>query len=67
MNATEEEQYINSLNPKEKKAYLIAKSHLGSSFDLSKSNGYISFVKKTRVSTPSPAIASASQPPSQPL
>ena len=31
-----EEEYINSLNEIEKKGYLIAKSHLGSSFSLKK-------------------------------
>ena len=34
-------QYIEQLNPIQKKAYLIAKEHLGSSFDVIKSNGYI--------------------------
>lgn len=35
-----EASYIQSLTPKEHKAYLIAKSHLGSSFDLEKSIGF---------------------------
>lgn len=35
------EEYILSLNEKELKAYLIAKDHLGHSFDLEKSNGFI--------------------------
>lgn len=35
------EEYILSLNEKELKAYLIAKDHLGLSFDLEKSNGFI--------------------------
>lgn len=37
------EEYIASLSEKEKKAYLIAKEHLASSFDLEKSNGFLRF------------------------
>ena len=37
--------YLNSLSPKEVKAYHIAKSHLGTSFDLEKSVGYVAFLK----------------------
>lgn len=33
--------YLQSLSEKEHKAYLIAKSHLGSSFQLEKSNGFL--------------------------
>ena len=40
------EKYLKTLTPKEKKAYDIAKSHLGCSFDLSKSNGYLQWKKK---------------------
>lgn len=40
--------YIESLNDKERKAYAIAESHLGSSFDLSKSSGFIKW-KRTYV------------------
>jgi hypothetical protein len=36
--------YLASLNEKEIKAYHIAKSHLGMSFDLKKSNGFLDFV-----------------------
>jgi hypothetical protein len=39
------EEYIASLSEKEKKAYEIAKEQLGMSFDLKKSNGFLSFVK----------------------
>ena len=39
------EQYLQSLSERERKAYLIAKSHLGSSFDLEKSIGYIDWKK----------------------
>ena len=37
----EEEKYIKSLSEREHKAYIIAKEHLGSSFDLKKSIGFI--------------------------
>ena len=33
--------YIDTLSKKEYASYLIAKSHLGTSFQLEKSNGYI--------------------------
>jgi hypothetical protein len=39
-------KYVESLNKKEKMAYVIAKSQLGSSFSLEKSNGYIIWLKK---------------------
>lgn len=35
-----QESYIKTLSEREHKAYLIAKDHLGSSFDLEKSIGY---------------------------
>jgi len=38
--------YLESLNEKEKIAYNIAKSHLGSSFSLEKSNGFIQWCKE---------------------
>ena len=44
------EKYIESLSSKEKKAYLIAKDHLATSFDLEKSNGFLSWVKKNHIS-----------------
>lgn len=47
----DEKEYIESLNVKEKKAYHIAKTHLGSSFDLIKSNGFIEW-KKSKFSEP---------------
>jgi hypothetical protein len=34
-------QYLQTLTEKEYKAYLIAKSHLGTSFQLEKSNGFL--------------------------
>jgi hypothetical protein len=35
------EKYLDSLSEKEKKAYIIARTHLGSSFSLVKSLGYL--------------------------
>jgi hypothetical protein len=37
--------YITTLDEKEMKAYLIAKDHLGSSFQLEKSNGFLRWKK----------------------
>lgn len=42
-------QYLSQLNDLQKKAYLIAKQHLGSSFHLLKSNGYLEWQKKRNV------------------
>jgi len=41
-----EKEYINGFDEKELKAYNIAKSYLGSSFHLIKSNGFIEWAKK---------------------
>jgi hypothetical protein len=38
-------QYLDTLSEKEKKAYHIAKSHLGSSFQLEKSNTFLQWKK----------------------
>lgn len=38
-------QYFNQLDPIEKKAYKIAKEHLGSSFNIVKSNGFCDWLK----------------------
>jgi hypothetical protein len=43
-------EYIKSLTEREYKAYMIAKSHLESSFDLEKSIGYKEW-KKTQLTT----------------
>ena len=40
------ELYIESLSEKEMKSYAIAKSHLGSSFSLEKSVGFLKWKKK---------------------
>lgn len=42
-------KYLEQLGDKERIAYLIAKEHLGTSFDIAKSIGYITW-KKTQVS-----------------
>jgi hypothetical protein len=39
------EMYLESLSQKERKSYEIAKSHLGMSFDLAKSVGFIQWAK----------------------
>lgn len=39
------EEYIASLNAKEKQAYEIAKSHLGSLFNIEKTNGFLQWKK----------------------
>jgi hypothetical protein len=39
-------KYVESLSEKELKAYHIAKSHLGTSFSLEKSKGFIDWKKK---------------------
>jgi hypothetical protein len=39
-------QYLKQLNTIERKAYSIGKQHLGSSFNVVKSNGYINWKKK---------------------
>jgi len=41
----EEIEYLDSLDEKEIQAYEIAKSHLGSTFHLMKSNGFIEWKK----------------------
>jgi hypothetical protein len=43
------EKYVESLSEKELKAYHIAKSHLGTSFSLEKSRGFIDW--KNKIST----------------
>jgi len=39
-------EYLSQFDEFQKKAYLIAKEHLGSSFHLLKSNGYLEWKKK---------------------
>ena len=42
------QMYLDSLSPKERKAYEIAVNHLGSSFSLVKSLGYIKYTGNLR-------------------
>jgi hypothetical protein len=42
--------YLETMTEKERKAYEIAKDHLGMSFQLEKSLGYIQFVKEYKAS-----------------
>jgi hypothetical protein len=62
---TPQEQYISTLSEKEYQGYLIARSHLGSSFDLEKSLGFIEWKKTAQSqqpSTPSPASSAPYNP-----
>ncbi len=47
-NSEDETNYLNSLNEKEFKSYLIAKNHLGSSFSLVKSIGFLHWKNKEK-------------------
>jgi len=38
------EMYLKSLSPKEFKAFLIAREHLGTSFDIEKSIGFLKWL-----------------------
>ena len=40
------DEYISQMSPFELSAYRIAKSHLGTSFNLKKSNGYLKWIGK---------------------
>lgn len=40
-------KYLKHLDPKEKKAFLIAKNHLGTSFNIVKSTGYNDWKKNS--------------------
>ena len=48
-----EEEYIASMSDKERIAYLIAKEHLGTSFDIQKSIGYQTFINRKTSKDPS--------------
>jgi hypothetical protein len=41
-------QYLTQLDPIDKKAYKIAKEHLGSSFNVVKSNGFCDWLKANK-------------------
>ena len=42
-------EYLGQLDPRQQRAYLIAKDHLGSSFNILKSNGYIDWLASLSV------------------
>jgi len=42
------EEYISHLNERQRQAYLIAMAHLGSSFNIVRSNGYVEWIKKNK-------------------
>lgn len=51
-------EYLESISEKEVKAYHIAKSHLGDSFQLEKSLGFLDWVKVKKIDTaPAAAVA----------
>ena len=50
------EKYVESLSEKELKAYHIAKSHLGTSFSLEKSRGFIDWKNKLASELPKSVI-----------
>jgi len=52
------EMYLESLNEKELKAYAIAKSFLGSSFQLEKSVGFLKWCRETQASPTTPSFNS---------
>tara|TARA_Y100000992_G_scaffold302469_1_gene276790 strand:- start:10661 stop:10825 length:165 start_codon:yes stop_codon:yes gene_type:complete len=43
------EEYVNSLNELDTKALEISKQHLQSSFDITKSVGYIKWIKSKKI------------------
>jgi hypothetical protein len=45
------QEFLNSLDDKHLKSYFIAKSHLGSSFDLEKSNSFLKWKKNRHLAT----------------
>jgi hypothetical protein len=63
---TPQEQYISTLSEKEYQGYLIARSHLGSSFDLEKSLGFIEWKKTAQTTQPTTTSSLASSRPCNP-
>ena len=45
-NVNDTDTYISQMSPFELSAYQIAKGHLGTSFNLSKSNGFLKWISK---------------------
>ena len=42
------EEYLTQLNERQRQAYFIAMAHLGSSFNVVRSNGYVEWIKKKK-------------------
>ena len=55
-----EQRYLEQLSPQERKAYDIAKSHLGTSFNILRSNGYKSWIKSSASMASSTSASSSS-------
>jgi hypothetical protein len=49
------QQYLAQLDDIQKKAHDIAKQHLGTSYNIAKSNGYMDWLKQQKSKTPLPA------------
>jgi hypothetical protein len=45
------DEYVRTLSEKEHQGYMIAKSHLGSSFDMKKSLGFIDWLKTRKTNS----------------
>lgn len=43
------QQYVESLTPTEKQAYELAKDHLGSLFNIEKTNGFLQWKQKQSI------------------
>ena len=48
------QQYLAQLDDIQKKAHDIAKQHLGTSYNIAKSNGYMDWLKQQKPKTPLP-------------
>ena len=48
------QQYLAQLDDIQKKAHDIAKHHLGTSYNIAKSNGYMDWLKQQKTSLPPP-------------
>ena len=48
------QQYLAQLDDIQKKAHDIAKQHLGTSYNIAKSNGYMDWLKQQKTPLPTP-------------
>ena len=48
------QQYLAQLDDIQKKAHDIAKQHLGTSYNIAKSNGYMDWLKQQKTPLPAP-------------